>query len=63
MNQARKIISGHPKEMPELSYEYMSTLVNTKPLELENLEKMMILNPILVNGRLSLIHGIYSIIL
>lgn len=59
MNQTKTIISGHPKAMPELSYEYMSTLVNTKPLEPKHLEEIMTLNPILLSGRLSLIQGMY----
>ena len=41
--------------MPELAYEYLSTLVNTKPLNQMEMPKLMEINPITHKGRLSII--------
>jgi hypothetical protein len=43
--------------MPELPYEYYGTLVNSTPLTSDDIELMIMKNPIKVKGRIVLING------
>lgn len=43
--------------MPELAYEYTSTLMNTIPLDANEIALIQFKNPITIKGRIAIING------
>jgi hypothetical protein len=60
LSQSKSIFDSQPKDMPELPFEYTSTLMNTKPLDSPEIEKIMKKNPITPQGRVAVIEGTLS---
>jgi hypothetical protein len=58
LKKSEEVFLTCPENIPELPFNYFSVMVNSDDLSKENLKLKMELNPIKINGRLSLINGI-----
>ncbi|EGR30343.1 hypothetical protein IMG5_134330 [Ichthyophthirius multifiliis] len=57
LNKSQEIFENCPPGMNDLSYNYFSVIVNSQPLTEQQLKFKMQINPILNEGRVSIIQG------
>ena len=61
LQKSLEVFKDCPQNLPELPYNYYSVMVNSKDIPSEIIKKKIILNPIKISGRASIIKGNFII--